>query len=67
MVPQHLFSTKNSTRHFKDYQGNLIFPLRDLWSSKGDKNIISITMTKVERDKCLVKVVFFVCVFFFAP
>lgn len=56
VVREHLFTTKNSTKHFQDYQGNLIFPLRDLWSSKGDKNIISITIAKVERDKYLVKV-----------
>lgn len=40
VVPKQLLSTKKSSRHIKDYQDDLIFPPRDLWSSKGDKNVI---------------------------
>lgn len=37
VVPKHLLGTKNSSTHFKDYQDNLIFPPRDLWSSKRER------------------------------
>jgi len=42
---------KNSSKHFKEHQDNLTLSLRDLLPSRGDRNIIHVTVTKVKRDK----------------